>query len=109
MDLPDYTKAGRVKELLRDLEKRGAAITTPCTQVTTLMIGEMYGPAGTLLEACSKVPKMAKVMASRETCLNDFELVGGMRVSEATGGGDGHGLLANLVCIQQVEKGPDRV
>jgi len=105
LELPDYTKAKRVKMLLKELETKGEAIVSPDTQVTAQIIGEMYGPSGTLAWSCSKVPAMAKLFAAREAVLNDFELVGGMRVGEVCGGGDSHGLLANRVCIQQVLSG----
>lgn len=106
LGLVDYTKTGRVKALLKELENKGAAITTPDTQVTTAMIMAMYGANGTIRQVCSKVEAMAVVMTARETSMNDFELVGGMRVGEVLGGGEGHGLLANNACIQWVEDGP---
>lgn len=106
LELPNYAASKRVKTLLGDLETKGEAFTTPDTQVTSLMIQEMYGPEGTIAKACSKKPEMAALMTSRETLLNDLELVGGLRVSEVCGGGDGHGLLANNVCIQRVLEGP---
>ena len=105
LELPNHAASKRVKALLKELEAKGEAFTTPDTQVTTLMIQEMYGPTGTIAEACSKRPEMAALMTARETVLNDFELVGGHRVSEVCGGGDGHGMLANKVCIQRVEEG----
>ena len=106
LELPNYAKSKRIKTLLHDMQVKGGAVTSPDTQVTSLMIGEMYGMGGTIQEACQKVPKIAELVTARETCLNDLELVGGMRVAEVCGGGDGHGLLANLVCIQRVTSGP---
>jgi len=105
LELPDYSKSKRVKGLLKELEAKGEADTCPDTQVTTLMIAETYGPDGTLA-ACGKVQATAPLITARETVLNDFELVGGMRVGEVCGGGEGHGMLANNVCIQRIEEGP---
>jgi len=105
LEMTDYTKYKRVKMLIKELEVKGEAITNPDTQVTTLMIGEMYGPEGAIATVCSKVPKMADLLVARETVLNDFELVGGMRVGEVCGGGDTHGMLANRTCIQRVLEG----
>ena len=106
LDIPNYTRSKRIKSLVRDLGAKGGAVTSPDTQVTSLMIGEMYGPGGTIEATCQKVPQTAELCTARETCLNDLELVGGMRVAEVCGGGDGHGLLANMVCIQRVRSGP---
>ena len=105
LKLTNHAKSARVKALLKELEATGAAITTPDTQVTSLMIHEMYGAEGTIAACCSKVPAIAEVMTARETVLQDFELVGGFRVGEVCGGGDGHGLLAVHVCIQRVAEG----
>ena len=106
LELVNFAETKRVKALMKDLQQRGAAVSDPDTQVTTLMIVEMYGSqmagAGTIEICCSKKSATAEVMTARETVLNDFELVGGMRVAEVCGGGDGHGLLANHVCIQIV-------
>ena len=106
LEMPNVATSKRVKVLLKDLEIKGEAYTTPDTQVTSLMIGEMYGDHGTIAKACASRPQMAALMTAREWCLNDFELVGGLRVGEVCGGGDGHGLLANKVCIQHVPEGP---
>lgn len=109
LEIFDQAGSKRVKSLMKDLQDKGAAVSDPDTQVTSLMIDEMYGTKdgvkvarGTIEESCSKKPATAEVMTARETSLNDFELVGGMRVAEVCGGGDGHGLLANKVCIQVV-------
>ena len=109
LEIFDQAGSKRVKSLMKDLQDKGAAVSDPDTQVTSFMIDEMYGTKdgvkvarGTLEESCSKKPATAEVMTARETSLNDFELMGGMRVAEVCGGGDGHGLLANKVCIQVV-------
>ena len=82
LDIPNHASSKRVKALVKDLETKGEAITEPDTQVTTLMIAEMYGPGGTIASECSKREVMARVMTVRETVLNDMELVGGHRVGE---------------------------
>ena len=105
LDIPNHASSKRVKALVKDLETKGEAITEPDTQVTTLMIAEMYGPGGTIASECSKREVMARVMTVRETVLNDMELVGGHRVGEVCGGGDGHGMMANKVCIQKIVSG----
>eukprot|EP00966_Prymnesium_polylepis_P047869 1108453-Prymnesium_polylepis.1 len=69
------------------------------------MIKQMYGPEGTIAEMCSKREEMARLMTARETVLNDFELMGGLRVGEVCGAGDGHGMVANQVCIQHAVEG----
>ena len=93
-------KSKRIQNLIKELDKKGAAVSAGDTPVTAAMILEMYGAAGTIAQACRKCGQMARHYWRRETMLNDFELVGGARVGEVCGGGDGHGLLANNVCIQ---------
>ena len=105
LELPNPANSKRTKALIKDLETKGEAINEPDTQVTALMIVEMYGPEGTIAEECSKRKEMAHVMTARETCLNDLELVGGHRVGEVCGGGDGHGMMANKVCVQIIPSG----
>ena len=105
LELPNPANSKRTKALIKDLETKGEAINEPDTQVTALMIVEMYGPEGTITEECSKRKEMAHVMTARETCLNDLELVGGHRVGEVCGGGDGHGMMANKVCVQIIPSG----
>lgn len=99
----------RVKKLLDELAGKGLAVNEPDTQVTTMMIEEMYGRGGTIELECCKNPKnkMGPLMTARETVNQDLELVGGMRVAEVCGGGDGHGLLANNVCIQRSAEAPE--
>jgi hypothetical protein len=108
LEIQNFANTKKVKALLKDLEAKGGAMTTPDTQVTSLMILETYGERGSIAKVCGLLEgthALSKLFYHRETTLNDFELVGGMRVAEVCGGGDGHGLLANNVCIQRVVEG----
>ena len=80
LELVNYAETKRVKALMKDLQQKGAAISEPDTQVTSMMIEKMYGSkeagAGTIEMSCSKKLVTAEIMTARETVLNDFELVG---------------------------------
>ena len=56
LELVNYAETKRVKALMKDLQQKGAAISEPDTQVTSMMIEKMYGSkeagAGTLEMSC---------------------------------------------------------
>ena len=43
LEIFDQAGSKRVKSLMKDLQDKGAAVSDPDTQVTSLMIDEMYG------------------------------------------------------------------
>ena len=65
----------------------------PCTQATRRIVRLMLDE--TLAERVS--PRLL----ARARVQVVLELTGGVRVGEATGGGDGHGALANNLCIMR--------
>ena len=65
LEIQNYANTKRVKDLMKDLQTKGQAFVEPDTQVTTMMINEMYGPSGTIAEACSKREKMARLTPRR--------------------------------------------
>ena len=93
------TKSVRVKATHADLVKRLGELAVPCTQTTRrllrLMLGLGGGPA-TLAGACLR-SRGGQLILARSRVLTVLEVMGGMRVGEATG--DTHGLLANDVAI----------
>ena len=53
LEMEDWTKKPRVKALLKELEQSSGVVTTPCTQVTRMLVGIMMGD--TLPERCSRM------------------------------------------------------
>lgn len=45
------------------------------------------------------LPEVSKSLCARSLVMGTLEVIGGVRVGEACGGGDGHGALANDLCI----------
>jgi len=87
----NWTKNARVKAVCREIEQCIGELAVPCTQSTRRLIAIMFGR--TLTEACARA-RNSSYMLARSRLLTVVEVLGGLRVGEALGGGDGHGLLA---------------
>ena len=107
----DFTKTGRIKNLIRELELSSGALSTPCTQVTRAIVDIMMN--NTLHTVCGKsligskasnpaAIKMAAYSLYKARVTIDLELVGGLRIGETSG--TKHGLLADDVVIQTLAK-----
>lgn len=99
LELEDWTKTARVKAVIKEIKKMCNVEAEPCTQTTRRIVGIMLGD--TLKEVCSNKGIIDKRLLSRTEALMVLELCGGLRVGEATAGGDMHGLLANDLCFQR--------
>ena len=55
LELVNYAETKRVKALMKDLQQKGAAISEPDTQVTSMMIEKMYGGAP-MTQRCGQYP-----------------------------------------------------
>ena len=92
LQLPDHTKHGAVKAHVKDLiseigiEHETATTATPRMLhiIVTELINERYSDP---------------FIRARERVQVEIEGLGGCRIGEVCGGGDGHGVLANEVCV----------
>ena len=91
LELTNWTKTSRVKAVVKELEQSRGVEGTPDTHATRRILGLLMGK--TLSEHCGPA------LLTRSKVQVVLELMGGVRVGEATGGGDGHGALADNVCI----------
>ena len=96
----DWTKHKDVKAIIKSLKKEHGLEAAPMSHATRRMLQ---------LSVFEVIPEMFQRYAHSlhrmrwQVCV---EALGGLRVGEATGGGKGHGLLANnayLVVIGQTE------
>lgn len=93
LELTNWTKHARVKAAVKELEQSRGVEAEPCTHATRRIVRLMLDE--TLAERVS--PRLL----ARARVQVVLELMGGVRVGEATGGGDGHGALANNLCIMR--------
>jgi hypothetical protein len=109
LEYVDFTKSGRIKNLIKELSLSSGVVSTPCTHVTRMIIGIMF--ASTLPKRCSaglvgskatnpKAVQMARYMLAKARFTVDLETVGGCRIGETTGAK--HGVEANNVVIQRI-------
>ena len=86
-----------MKAIIKEIEKTTHIEVVPCTQMTRRIINLMLG--GVLREVCykGKNERLDQMILARTEALLILELLGGLRVGEATSGGDLHGLLANNI------------
>ena len=96
LELVDHTKSKRVKAYMKELAIKTGVSVEPCTMITRRLLGIMLN--STIVKCCGR-SKAAPFLAARTRALLTLEL-NGLRVGEATGGGDMHGLLANHVSIR---------
>ena len=101
LELVDWTKTARVKAQIKQIEKVCGVEPDPCTQTTRRIVSLMVGK--TIPQVCSKGrhEDLNRILTSRTKVLLVLELLGGMRVGEATSSGDLHGVEANNVCFLQ--------
>tara|TARA_B110000046_G_scaffold184387_1_gene222727 strand:+ start:1025 stop:2182 length:1158 start_codon:yes stop_codon:yes gene_type:complete len=95
------TKTARVKRMYNDLVSVLGELAIPCTQITRRILGLMLGlntnPDGaTLAKRCLRSAG-GKLILVRSRVLLVFEVMGGLRVGEATG--CIHGVKANDVSL----------
>ena len=84
---------------MKDIEKRCGIEVEPCTQTTQRLVGLMIDT--TIGVVCSRGvhSSLNEILSSRTMALLVLELLAGLRVGEATAGGDLHGLEANNMCF----------
>ena len=90
--LQDWTKSSEVKAHIANLVALHGLESVPMTHGTRRMLQA-------LLRQVIPQRKGSGIIRARMRLLLVLEAVAGLRVGEATGGGDNHGLLANNVCI----------
>jgi hypothetical protein len=96
---PNWSASARVKLLVKELEKSHGVVAVPDTHATRRIVHVMFN------EAIDQV--VSKRLRVRTRALATLEIMGGVRVGEACGGGDGHGALANNLCLARpVGTGP---
>ena len=94
-ELDDWTKHSRVKAISREIEKMCCVEHTPCTQTTKRIVGIMVDKTITTVCGIGRSAALNRVLAARTFALLALELLGGIRVGEATSSGDLHGVVAN--------------
>ena len=101
LELIDWTKKPRVKAQIKEIEKKFGVEPEPCTQTTRRIVALMMD--STVIEVCSRGrdEKLNDLLTFRTMALLALELLGGLRVGEATSSGDLHGLEANDLCFLQ--------
>ena len=93
MELRVLTGVPRVKQFIKVTAEMVGTDPEPCTIPTALVVATML--QGVLPGLC----KAAPYILARSRVLFDGETAGGARLGEMTGGGDGHGVLANMADI----------
>lgn len=88
----NWTKSPRVKVVLKELGQSNGVQVVPDSHATRRILSIMFEQ--TLAKVSPSLRARTYVMATLET-------MGGVRVGEACGGGDGHGALANNLCIMR--------
>ena len=93
LGLTNWSKSPRVKMLVKELGRSHGVQSTPDTHATRRILRIMFEQtiASTVSAALRK----------RTIALGVLETMGGVRIGEACGGGDGHGALANNLCIMR--------
>lgn len=92
LGLPNFPKMPEVKAHVKMLERNHGLESTPSTTATPMMMQEMQE---------TTIPNRFKVrvLVYRWIVMFLMEGLGGLRIGEATSGGDFHGVLANNSCI----------
>ena len=75
----------RIKKVVEELKESHGVAVHPDTHATPRIINIMYDQT---------LPSLGAT-ATRTTALTSLEIMAGVRIGEAVGGGDGHGVLAN--------------
>eukprot|EP00966_Prymnesium_polylepis_P016249 374851-Prymnesium_polylepis.1 len=92
LGLRDVTKLGSVKAHVKDLVEECGLESEPATACTPRMFKAM-------VQVIIPERYQDPYICERERVQVLCEGVGGCRIGEVAGGGDGHGLLANETCI----------
>ena len=93
LGLTNWTKITRVKLVIKDLGGSHGAAVEPDSHATRRIISIMYEQT---------IPRtVTELLQARTLVMADLELMGGVRVGESCGGGDGHGALANNLCLMR--------
>lgn len=99
LELPNLLASKRVKAVVKELEKKHGVEADPCTHATRRLIK--------LVDEVTLEQQCSGGILTRERVQLDLEVLGGVRVGEAAGGGDGHGALANDLSIARpLNSGP---
>ena len=94
LGVPDVTKDGSVKAHMKELLQDISIEHEPATAATAKMLKEIALPGGVIDKRFKST-----VVAGRTKVQFVFEAVGGCRIGEVCGAGEGHGLLANNTAI----------
>ena len=92
LKLVNWTKSARVKLAVKELGLSHGVQKVPDSHATRRIISIMFST--TLLRVNERLRR-------RTTVVVVLELLGGVRVGESCGGGDGHGALANNLCLMR--------
>ena len=95
LSLENWTTHKRVKAVFKELERTHGVEVEPCTAVTRRLLSLMLDR--TIKAQCKSSERIEK----RTKVLLVLEVMGGVRVGEACGGGDGHGALAPNLSIMR--------
>jgi len=90
--LPDWTKQASVKAHVKELKVAHGLESQPATHGTRRMLR-------LLMEKILPAWKTSDIIRARSMLFLALEAVGGLRVGEALGAGDHHGIYANNMCI----------
>ena len=92
LELPNFTTTARVKMLVKELSQAHGFEAEPDTIVTRRILDLMFN--GGVIEK-----QVSAMLRSRTYVVGTIEVMGGARIGEVCGGGDGHGVLANHLSI----------
>ena len=92
MEAVVWTSRPRVKAVVKEIAESLGLEPEPCVLLSRQII--RIGIEETIPSVCHM-----RYILMRTYALLTCELAGGLRVGEATGGGEGHGLLANYCCL----------
>ena len=95
LKIPDVTKDKEVQAHAKDLLDKCGTEHEPATAATPRMVHHLVRQRGAV--DCRYL--QSSFLRSREKVQIVAEAVGGCRISEVTGGGEAHGVLANETCI----------
>ena len=104
LKIPNVANDKSVQAHLKDLLREVGEESEPATAATVAMMEESVRPGGAIDARFQK--QQDGIVVPRTKLQFVCEGVGGARLGEAVGGGDGHGLLANNSCILEDPAAP---
>lgn len=91
LELTNWAGTKRVKAVIKELEQSHGVEAVPCTHATRRIL--------TIVMEDTLPARCGGGLLTRSSVQVVLEVMGGVRVGEACGGGDGHGALANHLTI----------